>query len=189
MKTLIPILSLIVFFSCKNNSANESAESANLSEDVQPTVVPVYDIDKTTLTWTAFKTEKKVGVKGTFNDITLTDNTFSINTESVDTGEPNIRDPKLVKFFFQTLADSKITGSYGTPKGDKIPMTIKMNGVEKSFDFNYEVNDTATVVTGTIDIVSDFGGSKALESINEACFELHEGKTWSDVDIQIVSLK
>jgi hypothetical protein len=35
---------------------------------------------------------------------------------------------------------------------------------------------------GYIDIL-DFQGSKALASINKACFDLHKGKTWNDVSI------
>lgn len=189
MKYLLPILAFLVFASCKNE-ANKGEEKSMTSEEApMETKVPTYDLAKTTLTWTAFKTPAKAGVKGTFDDISLDGNSFSINTASVNTGEPNIRDPKLVQFFFNKLSNTTISGNYGAPVGNKMPITIKMNGVEKTFDFKYELNDTATVVSGTIDIINDFSGSDALTSINEACKELHEGKTWSDVDIQIVSLK
>jgi hypothetical protein len=36
--------------------------------------------------------------------------------------------------------------------------------------------------TGVIDIL-DFSAGDALSSINKACSDLHEGKTWSDVTI------
>ncbi len=36
--------------------------------------------------------------------------------------------------------------------------------------------------TGTIDLF-DFAASDALASINKSCYDLHSGKTWSDVTI------
>ena len=35
---------------------------------------------------------------------------------------------------------------------------------------------------GVIDL-GDFGALNALTSINRACYDLHAGKTWQDVDI------
>lgn len=189
MKNLLFILTLFVFFSCNNQSeSTEGSGDAPTTVESAEMTAPEYNLEKTSLTWTAFKTPEKVGVSGTFDDITLNGNQFSIDATSVNSGD-GIRDPKLVQFFFEKMSNTTISGSYGAPEGSKIPITISMNGVEKSFDFDYEVNDTATLVSGTIDIVSDFSGNAALEAINEACNELHAGKTWTDVDINIVSMK
>jgi polyisoprenoid-binding protein YceI len=182
-KILFALLAAAVFTSCKSSSDN-TEEITGADEATAYT----FDTSNTKLTWTAFKTPDKVGVPGSFDEITLDGNQFTINTYSVNTGAPD-RDLKLKTFFFANLSDSLITGSYGVASNGKIPVTLKVNGVEKTFDFNVTEADTATVISGTIDIVSDFSGNKALEAIHEACKELHLGKTWSDVTLQVVQTK
>lgn len=181
---LLAILIAMVFTACKNSASSEAEEASDVSEATAYN----FDLAKTTLTWTAFKTPDKVGVPGSFDEISLKGNTFVINTKSVNTGN-ELRDGKLVEFFFDNLSDSLITGSYGAASGSVIPVTLKMNGVEKTFDFSIAESDTATVITGTIDILSDFSGNAALEGISEACKELHLNKTWSDVSLKVVEMK
>lgn len=185
-KLVFALMAAAVFTACKSSSENNSESEA--SETADEATAYTFDLEKTKLTWTAFKTPDKVGVPGTFDDIALEGNSFTINAFSVNTGNPD-RDMKLKTFFFANLSDSLITGTYGTATGGKIPVTLKMNGVEKTFDFAISEADTATVVSGTIDIISDFSGNKALEGIHEACKELHMGKTWSDVNLQVVQMK
>ncbi len=188
MKKLILLLfasSMIV--AC---SSSEKKSEENEAMDEASAVTPEFNLTKSTLTWTAFKTPDKIGVSGTFKDIQLDNNHFTINTKSVNSGNEE-RDGKLVKFFFDNLSDSLITGNYGGVDlmTGKIPVTIKMNGMEKTFDFDYAENDSSSVVSGSIDIVSDFSGSKSLDAIHEACKELHLGKTWSDVSLKVTTMK
>lgn len=184
-KVLLAMFVTSVMVSC--NSSSNSEETAEKDAMTEATAYN-FDLAKTTLTWTAFKTPDKVGVPGSFDEISLSGNGFTINTKSVNTNnEP--RDAKLVEFFFDNLSDSLITGSYGAAADGHLPVTLKMNGVEKTFDFAIAENDTATIVTGSIDILSDFSGNAALEAISEACKELHMNKTWSDVSLQVVEMK
>jgi hypothetical protein len=57
-----------------------------------------------------------------------------------------------------------------------------MNGITKSVPMKYSFANGIFSAKGTIDIF-DFSASKALSSINKACFDLHKGKTWNDVSI------
>lgn len=179
------MLSAALFTACKSGDSDESEQSNAVAEEASAIN---FDLAKTTLTWTAFKTPDKLGVPGHFDDIKLDGNTFVINTKSVNTNNPD-RDAKLREFFFGNLSDSLITGSYGVMSAGVMPVTLKMNGIEKTFDFAVTEADTATIVTGTIDVISDFSGSTALEGINNACKELHQGKTWSDVTLQVMQMK
>jgi hypothetical protein len=182
-KLLLAFLAAAFLTSCSSSSENNEE-----TEMVSEATAYSFDTNNTKLTWTAFKTPDKVGVPGTFDDISIDGNSFVINTYSVNSGVPD-RDMKIKEFFFGNLSDSLITGSYGTAVDGKMPVTLKMNGVEKTFDFELAETDSTTVISGTIDIISDFSGNAALEGIHEACKELHMGKTWSDVTLSVVQTK
>lgn len=186
MKKLIGFCVLVFAFSACNNKS-ESSETDEMATEDQA-MAYTFDKSNSKLTWTAFKTPEKVGVSGSFDEIMQDGNSFTINTKSVNSGNPE-RDAKLKSFFFGNLSDSLITGSYGAITDNKMPITLKMNGIEKTFDFAVAENDTATIISGSIDIISDFSGNKALEGIHEACKELHMGKTWSDVSLQVLRSK
>ncbi|MFT6880803.1 MAG: hypothetical protein ACI8UX_002098 [Psychromonas sp.] len=183
-KVVLGLLVASIFTACSSSSTSESEETIDVSEASAHN----FDITKTSLTWTAYKTPEKIGVPATFDEITLSGNSFIINTKSVNSNN-EIRDGKLVKYFFNNLSDSLITGSYGNVTDGVMPVTLKMNGIEKIVDFAVSVSDTATILSGTIDILSDFSGNAALEGIAEACKQLHLNKTWSDVNLQVVELK
>jgi polyisoprenoid-binding protein YceI len=182
-KVIYVMFAAAIFVGC--NSAETESES---TENVSEATAHSFDLTKTVLTWTAFKTPDKVGVPGSFDDVMLKGNMFTINAKSVNSNN-EIRDEKLKTFFFSNLSDSLITGSYGNVMDGKIPVTIKMNGIEKTFDFDFAENDSSTVVSGSIDILADFSGNAALEAISEACKELHLNKTWSDVNLKVVEIK
>ena len=57
-----------------------------------------------------------------------------------------------------------------------------MNGTTKTVPMKYHYENGKFDATGVIDLV-DFAAGEALSSINKACFDLHKGKTWSDVTI------
>lgn len=184
MKYLSLLSLLFIFVSCSSSTDSEETTM----EDVATAVGTSFDLANTSLTWTAFKTADKIGVSGSFDEIELNGNDFIINAKTVNSGNPD-RDPKLRDIFFAAMSDTLITGSYGQPMGDKIPVTLKMNGVEKTFDFDFMENDSSTVVSGTIDMIADFSGNAAYEAIHKACYELHAGKTWTDVDLKVVAMK
>lgn len=157
------------------------------------------DTSKTKLTWTAYKTPEKVGVDGSFDSISykfsnkansieklITGTNFSIATESTNSGNP-ARDKKLVDFFFNELIGNKlIKGSFKSiDKKKKMAVAqTTFNGVTKKINLNYKFENDILELNGKIDVL-DFALGKQLEAINKACFDLHKGKTWSEVNLLI----
>ncbi len=157
------------------------------------------------VSWKAYKTPSKVGVSGVFDSVKYTaiapkgnnfreifvGSTVLINTASVNSKNTG-RDIKLVKFFFEQMNSNNITAKIvdiksdkrvrGKPKTGVLSVAVTMNGITKNIPMSYIFNKGDLSATGNIDLL-DFSASKALSSINEACFDLHKGKTWSDVTI------
>jgi hypothetical protein len=100
------------------------------------------------------------------------------------------RDAKLVNFFFKLFSGEKIKAKIidmtsnkrvaKEPRTGTITVEITINGITKQVPLNYTYDKEMMKSEGYIDIL-DFGGAEALSSINKACFDLHNGKTWSDV--------
>lgn len=156
--------------------------------------------------WTGYKTEKKVGVSGGFDGVVYTpvkkegDSFKDILVGSkvtIDTAKVNsknsARDEKLAKFFFGMMNSKNIEAKIvaikadktpkGAPRGGVVDVEISMNGVKKVTQMKYVYGeDLMFNASGVIDL-ADFDASKALSSINQACYDLHEGKTWSEVGI------
>ncbi|MFV0531226.1 MAG: YceI family protein [Flavobacteriales bacterium] len=185
-----------------SDKKNYDAEETHHEEkEEQNTVTEPFRFDSTKvkLTFTAYKLpgEKRTGVNGTFKTINvagakesdkaeevLSDTTFSIPTASLFTKDED-RDKKLIEFFFNKLVNTAdITGSFGKFEGGQVPVTLKLNDKEVTKNFQYQILDRKLTLSGKIDIVEDFTASEALNSVNEACKDLHEGKTWSDVDLK-----
>jgi len=159
--------------------------------------------------WQAYKTPDKIGVKGTFGSVTYTPahrtgknfkelfvgSTIRIDTATPDTGN-SLRDEKLVTFFFKQLEDTTITGKIlkikadpytkGKPRTGKLTVELTMNGRTKQVTLDYHYFKESFKAQGNIDLV-DFAAGKALATINKACFDLHKGKTWSDVSIGFIT--
>ena len=155
--------------------------------------------------WTAYKTSDKIAVGGVFDSVKYTPiapmgknfrsilvgSKVSIDTSSVNSKNEG-RDVKLVKFFFNMMSDKNIEAKIVDIKADKkikdaprtglVTIDVKMNGVTKSVPMKYSFSNGLFSATGVIDILN-FSAGKALSSINQACFDLHKGKTWSDVTI------
>lgn len=188
------ILSVLLALSIVSSANAASKSGCELSQ-----VGPV------TVKWEAYKTASKAAVGGIFDSVKYTPvapmgknfrsilvgSKVSIDTASVNSKNKG-RDIKLVKFFFEQMSDknidAKIVDIKADPRVKKAPRTgvvtvdVKMNGVNKTVPMKYSFSDDIFTATGVIDIL-DFSASKALSSINKACFDLHKGKTWSDVTI------
>lgn len=150
----------------------------------------------TALNWTAFKTPKKVGVKAKFDsfEIKSSDNSsienaiksanFTVDSRTVNSGNP-ARDQKIVTFFF-TKSDKpiQIQGKVVALKKDVATVKLTFNGVEKDIEMKVAQKENAATLSGKIDVL-DFSLDPQLKAINEACKALHEGKTWSDVEIEL----
>jgi polyisoprenoid-binding protein YceI len=158
-----------------------------------------YSLDKTNtkISWKAFKTPKKVGVGGSFTQFEISSfpaknvenllqsASFVIDPASTVTGDKG-RDMKIVKFFFGSLAaDGFIKGLVKKVEVNKLTVTLYMNGVAKDEVLTLKnSNNESFIATGNIDVLN-YSMQGQLAAINKACYALHEGKTWSDVEIQI----
>ncbi|MEA3373437.1 MAG: YceI family protein [Campylobacterota bacterium] len=156
--------------------------------------------------WTAYKTPLKIGVSGDFKKVDylpvapvgknfreiLVGSKVTIDTASVNSGH-EARDKTLTTSFFQKMTGSEIKAEIVDIKADKkrergaprlglITIRMEMNGVTKQVPMRYHYNKGDMKAEGTIDL-ADFNALGALSSINKACFDLHEGKSWSDVAI------
>lgn len=158
------------------------------------------------ITWKAYKTLAKIGVKGDFTDFKYTPNakegknfkellvgsTVSININKIDTKNKD-RDITISKMFFQKLNSSTIDGKIIDIKADKklpnkprtgtLDIMITMNKKSLTVPMKYTYENENFKAIGTIDIF-DFDAKDALTSINTSCFDLHKGKTWNDVTIE-----
>lgn len=148
------------------------------------------------LVWTAFKTPLKKGVPGTFDDYgiqkefsgkslkdLLTSVKFNINTSSVNTNNKS-RDAKIAKFFFGNMAGDKISGKFISYSKKVLTVELSMNGVTKEVPMSVTIDKENFEAKGFIDVL-DFSLAKSLAGINRACLELHQGKTWSDVVLEL----
>jgi len=158
------------------------------------------------VTWKAYKTLAKLGVGGQFTTVKYTPNKLegknfrelfvgskvSIDISKINTGNP-ARDKTLVKYFFHNLKgetieakiiDIKRTDKHikGKPRTGTIDVEITMNAKTLIIPMKYRYSEEHFQATGTIDLF-DFDARYALASINKSCYDLHKGKTWTDVSI------
>jgi polyisoprenoid-binding protein YceI len=157
-----------------------------------------YVKEGSTVSWTAFKTPKKVGVGAKFSDFTITaksaktvaemldGSTFDINSQSVDSGDKG-RDVKIQQFFFKKmLKGTKITGKVLKSTEDMADVEITMNGSKQVVPMNSKFDEKSgkLILNGEIDVLK-FGMKSNLAALTKACFEKHEGVTWPDVNIEL----
>lgn len=202
MKKSLLVLAILgsVMVSCKDNASNTKAADTQDTQQVQQDTKK--EALKYELQWTAFKTPQKVGVKGTFTDIqlngvqtdasslqqALTGATFVVVTSTVTTGDP-VRDNTLSTAFFTKMVGN-INGYFKSFSQDHVVVNVTMNGISKDKEFAYSIDDKGTLaIEGAIDIVGDFTAQSAFDSLHQACGTLHEGKSWTDVDLLITIKK
>ena len=185
-------LATTVFVGCKKEEAKKTEDQTQLEEvKISEKVHYLHKLE-----WIAYKTPDKIGVPGTFNDIELSgakdsgnieqdikDATFKVVTSTVNSKD-SARDEKLLNSFFKLMAGD-ITGKFVDFKDGKATIEITMNGVTKQKEFTYTIIGDTMVLKGAVDIIADFNGSAAFNSIHELCKELHAGKTWTEVDINV----
>lgn len=158
-----------------------------------------YEAKGVTVGWEAYKTPKKIGVKGVFDKIVLETQKGSsvtnlleslkgtIHTASVNSGNAG-RDKTLTEEFFKHFVSETIQAKIAEVKGDEKEGTMvaemTMNGITKKVPLHYGIENGKLKAAGYLDMF-DFGLSKALISINMACYDLHSGKTWNDVAVSM----
>ena len=151
------------------------------------------EVQKAEIKFTAFKTYAKKGVSGVFDKVALqtkqadnvtlllTDATAKIDTASVNSGN-KARDAKLVSKFFEVQGVDSIDAKIVNVGKTSLLVAISMHGKTLKVPMNYSVQNNTIHAKGTIDL-ADFTMLPSLHSINKACYALHQGKTWQDVDI------
>lgn len=197
---MLSLLSASLFVACSTSTT--STEESSGEETVKEACVYSYIADSTSLKWTAYKFAKKVGVSGTFNQITLNNAKgaetpmevligadFSIETTSVNSGNLE-RDPKLVAHFFNKLVSTEtITGKINSVNEDEAVVSITMN--ENTVDVVGKVTLEGEKISLEVSIdMSDFDGLDAIVSLNEVCSAKHtdedgESKLWPEVSIVV----
>ena len=185
------LLTLIIAFvlgSCKKEIKKEPAQFSVVAETI-------------TVNWTGYKTTSKIPVKGQFKTVEISNSkeattaiealngtVFSLPVSSLFSGDDD-RDGKLKQLFFGVMdATVALTGTLNLGDAGTGTVNLKMNNISKEIPITYIVSGQLVELTGSLDIVNDFGAQTALESISKACFELHKGpdlvsKTWSEVGI------
>lgn len=195
---------LILFLSsCQNETPNNTSDS---SEADTKNCYLALIADSTDVKWTAYKTNDRVPVAGTFNEIALIPNaqassamellkgaSFEINANTVNSGNV-IRDPKLVTFFFGLIQDAMaIKGVVKTAEGDENQGTgtieLQFNGLKKPLAYAYQIADGVISLQAEMNM-DDWNGTDAVGSLNTECYELHKGadgesRLWPDVNINV----
>lgn len=160
---------------------------------------PCYSVSSKDITvgWTAFKTPAKAGVKGVLPKVNYTGKnkltsiesiissaSLTIDTNSVATKNP-ARDKKISSYFFGNMKNGKMINAR-VKKLSKKTLNIELtaNGKTKVVPMSYKLKDGKLTAKGFLDVL-DFSMGKSLAAINKACFALHEGKTWSDVELNL----
>jgi polyisoprenoid-binding protein YceI len=147
-----------------------------------------------------YKTEFKAGISANFDKIEyklgskdaknlsefFLGSSVVIDKNSIQIEEEPI-EKNLVEFFFNLLDGDKITANILevkplNSKRGKLSISISMNGVTKNVEMLYFLKRNMLYGLGRIEL-ADFNASEALSSLNKACFDMHLGKTWSDVGI------
>ena len=160
-----------------------------------------YDDGSSEFEWTGYKTSAKIGVKGSFNEITITGDessddaitlleslSFTMATATVETAD-EARNKKIANSFFGAMeATEMITGNVKKLSDDgKAVISITMNGVSADIEGTYTLEDGKFEFTSSVD-VSMWNAMDALASISAVCSEQHTGddgelKTWSEVGL------
>ena len=173
--------------------------------EIKHTGCDLSPVGKFSVSFQAYKTAAKVGVNGSFDRVNFkairptgknfreifVGSTVNIETASVNSKHKE-RDMKIATFFFNKMSSQNIAAEIiaissdkrikGKPRTGTLLVNVTMNGKTKKVPMTYSYMDGLFDATGVIDIL-DFSGSNALSSMNKACYDLHKGKTWSDVTI------
>ena len=205
----LSIVSFLFIASCGDSSGERSSEAQSTATESteEPLKVLAYDPDNTKIEWTAYKFTEKVGVSGTFpkfeiNNTVDSENvseifenaTFTILTESINSGDEG-RDYKILEYFFGNMeATEEITGKVIEIHEDgNITFEMIMNGQSSKVAgmFRFDPSDNYLELSAELDVTSwDAGGP--LGELNKICEELHKGEDgksvlWPNVAIKLAT--
>lgn len=152
-----------------------------------------YRADTANVSWKAFKTYEKIGVSGAFNRVNFSPHSdtsveallmgskVTIDTATVNSGNSG-RDATLVQSFFKVQHLNTLTATVVGVKDAKALVALTLNGITRTIPFPYQIQGEKIIAKGVMDL-GDFSLLPSLQSLNKACFDLHGGKTWQEVEI------
>jgi hypothetical protein len=199
MKTIYASTLFILLFIVGSCGETSEAESDSTTNGGNEKCTYTYNSGSTNLKWTSYKYTSREPVAGTFNSIKVESSPgnsvkevvesieFSIATESVETENVD-RNGKIAKLFFAFMSTPIISGNISSLSDDgKAKVNISMNNMTREIEGNYSIDGTAFTFEAEIDVVNWEGGA-AIQSLNDACKELHDGgdgvsKLWSEVSL------
>ncbi|MBN4082842.1 YceI family protein [bacterium AH-315-A23] len=189
------LIASVITFSCKQHE----------KKDVKP-IKKVYAVEakSTAINWVAYKTTKKLPVKGQFTKVTI-ENTknastvlealnglkFNIPISSLVTND-TIRDGKLKKFFFGTMKNTNnISGTLTMNNETSGLVELTMNGISKILPITCVIDNQMVKIEAEMDL-DNWQAQLAIKALNIACKDLHTGddgisKTWNDVKIEVIT--
>ena len=148
------------------------------------------------VSWVAFKTPQKIGVGGSYKSLKrvgknkgdnledlLVGQRVTLSSKDIFTKNP-ARDKNIREAFFEELSKSEIQARIAKVTKKIIELEVIMNGEKVTIPMTYQMKDNNFKAEGHLDIL-DFGALKALKAINKRCYALHEGKTWSHVEVSL----
>lgn len=199
------VFSSVLLASCGGAGDQPSSETSKEagSEAKQETCTYSYADAPVEVLWVAYKYTAKTGVKGKFEESTvtpggkgsvvdvLTGAQVSIATASSNSGDPT-RDPKIVASFFGKLENGAtlsgvITFATGDDIAGEVSADITMNGQTKPVEGTYKVNDATVELRFELNVETWSAGA-ALAELNKVCEDLHKGADgnsvlWPDVTV------
>jgi polyisoprenoid-binding protein YceI len=205
-RIFLPIITaalLIGGVSCnETNPTKNSAPTNNVEEKKQESAVFSYNHDSTKISWEAFKTTEKKGVKGEFSSFEISgtkdgntpkevfsDASFVIQTSSVNTGM-ELRDNRIVNSFFNIFVNTEtITGKVKSLNDTTGILEISLNEITNNVSVAVLSDGNKFSLEGEINL-GLFNGQTAIDSLNYVCKDVHKGadgitKLWPDVKINV----
>lgn len=189
-----------LLLACSSENTIENAETEQKIENCTYS----FNESQTELNWTAYKFLRKAGVGGTFKQIDfngtingtnpqniLESLSFSIPVASVETNDPS-RNKKIDSLFFGQLNNTSfLTGKVVSIGVEEAVLSITMNDVTNEVKGPCTLKDNVFTFQTEID-VADWNALNGIESLNDACKDLHTdvengdtiSKLWSTVSIE-----
>lgn len=151
------------------------------------------DMKSVSVGWTSYKTMAKIGVSGTFKDVTfmpsknradikhaLVGTSVKLNIQDID-AKAAIKTNNILKYFAPKLATQKIDAKIVSLDDKRLNLEIILNNKKQTVPMSYSIDGGVVVAKGVID-ARDFGFVDALTNLNTHVAG-HQNKGWLDVDI------
>ncbi|NQV52430.1 MAG: YceI family protein [Flavobacteriales bacterium] len=186
---------------------DSAAQDTATVEAQEKTCTYTYTDSPVEVLWVAYKYTQKTGVKGVFEEVSVTSGgkgspaealqgaSIKINTASSNSGDI-ARDPKIDASFFGKLENgAELSGVITAAEGDDLAGTVNvdvtMNGMTMPVSGTYEVKDAQVELKLELN-VETWSAGEALASLNEVCEDLHKGPDgtsvlWPDVTVFVTT--